>query len=169
MLDSFKPMDIVLLDGLWYMPHHWLIKWRSLDPSVHCLVIKDESGNLYNPIFTGIKTDGKYGHISHYAGRNATIMRFKSELDVDKMLEWCERTVKDSDGYDFLGQWLLGFVCGIATKKLADNPKAWTCAEFPYWAFQECGYKLTEQDEVLPMPRLFRFNSEFEIVYQGKL
>jgi hypothetical protein len=149
------------------MPHHWLIKWRSLDVGVHCVVVRNSDGDLYNPTFAGIKTSGKYGNLSYYKGRSVTIVRCNTEVNQPKLINWCNKTVAESEGYDFFGQWLLGFVLGMFTNRLANNPKAWTCAEFPYWAFQDNGIKLTSTDEILPLPRLFKYSNRFTKVFQG--
>lgn len=167
MLFTLQPMDIVAVHGLWYMPHHKLIKWRSLDETAHCVVVRTSNGDLYNPTFTGIKTTGTYSNLKFYSGRTVSILRYNKEFDPDRLIAWCNKTVCESKGYDFFCQWITGFVLGITAKQLADNPKAWTCAEFPYWAFQECGYQLTSKDEILPFPRLFRYSKEFNLIYEG--
>jgi hypothetical protein len=159
---EFKPYDIVVVDGLWYMPHHWLIRWRGLDKGVHCVTLINDKGSIWNPVFAGIKVD----HVDSYKGRHITVHRYKKPFELG---DWGATTVKNSSGYDFFRQWLLGFVLGMATKALSNDETKWTCAEFPYWAFQDNGYKITEKDETLPMPRLFRYNKEFECVYEGTL
>ena len=164
-----QPLDIVVVEGQWFMPHHWLIKWRTLDCGVHCIIVRDEKGGLYNPIFSGIKTDGKYGNISFYKGRKVTVLRYEQLPTSNKIMEWLEQTTKESEGYDFIGQWLFGFVCGMFTSKLTNDERAWTCAELPYWAFQDNGYELTSRPEVLPMPRLFKYHKDFKVVFEGTL
>ena len=168
---DIKPFDVVVVDGLWYMPHHWLIQWRGLDCGVHCATVMNESGEIWNPLFTGIKSglrDGKEGHIDHYKGRSISIHRFKHSVsNVDKMLSWGAKTTDKSKGYDFLKQWLLGFVLGITATNLANDEERWTCAEFPYWAFQYGGYKLSAIDELLPMPRFFRYSNDFKCIFSG--
>lgn len=64
---------------------------------------------------------------------------------------------------------VFGFVLGIFTTNLANSPNKWTCAELPYWMFQSNGYKLTAIEELLPMPRLFRYHNDFSTVHRGKL
>jgi hypothetical protein len=167
---ELKPFDVVVVDGQWYMPHHWLIKWRSLDKGVHCVAIMNDKFEIWNPTFTGIKgglIDGKMGHLDYYRGRYCTIHRYKKPFDNNMLTDWAKYTDTKSQGYDFINQWLLGFVCGMATKSISNAETKWTCAEFPYWAFQDNGYKLTEIPETLPMPRLFRYNTEFECIYKG--
>jgi hypothetical protein len=160
---NLKPLDIVVVDGLWYMPHHWLIRWRSLDPAVHCLTIKDEEGNGYNPLFTGIEIN----NISKYKGRKVTIHRYKYPIISSN--NWCEHVYSKHKRYDFWKQWLLGFICGITIKSLADNPDAYTCSEFSYNVFQCNEMILTEKHEVCPMPRLFRYHRDFTTVFDGVL
>ena len=159
---TLKPLDVVVIDGLWYMPHHWLIRWRGLDPAVHCCTVISCGGTTaISPEFSGIKVR----RLDYYKGRRVTVHRYKGEMDIASMLAWLEATVKSSRGYDFR-QWLMGFVLGLTSRKQVDDSAHWTCAELPYWLFQENG-SVTPTDEVLPMPRLFRFNPQFEIVFDG--
>lgn len=165
MKEAFRlqPFDVVVVDGLWYMPHHWLIRWRGLDRGVHCCTVISEGGaTALSPEFTGIETR----RISHYKGRRITVHRLKGPLPPRRMLmDWLIQTVKDTKGYDFR-QWLMGFVLGLTSRKLVDDSRHWTCAELPYWMYQShC--KITPTDEVLPMPRMFRYNPAFETVFDG--
>lgn len=162
---QFKTFDVIVVDGLWYMPHHWLIKWRGLDKGVHCVTVIDEQGECWNPLFKGIEIS----HLDKYRGRTVTVLRYKGDLDYVTLENWGHETAKKSKGYDFIKQWLMGFVCGFSTKSIANDETKWTCAEFPYWGFQENGYPLTSREESLPMPRLFRYSDKFECVYEGKL
>jgi hypothetical protein len=161
---NLQPLDIVLVDGLWYNPAHWMIQWRSLDSGVHCFTIKDTDGNGYNPLFKGVQID----NISKYKGRKITVCRYRYSVDTEKVLKWCEDKLSKSKRYDFFKQWLFGFVLGIATKHISNDPNAWTCSELPYWMFQDNGYKITTTEEVLPLPRLFRYHNDFEIVFSGE-
>lgn len=164
---NLQPLDIVLVNGIWYNPAHWMISWRSLDRGVHCFTIKDTDGNGYNPLFTGMEIN----NISKYKGRNVTILRHKylHHDKINTILNWCESKFNESRRYDFIGQWLLGFVLGINSKSIANDDTAWTCSEFPYWMFQENGVKITSIDEVLPLPRLFKYHNDFSIIFDGKL
>ena len=165
MILELKAFDIVVVEGLWYMPHHWLIRWRGIDKAVHCMTILGESGVAYNPIFTGIIMDNIY----NYKGRTVSIHRYKGKLPLEQMHQWSKDKFTTSKGYDFFRQWLLGFVCGISTKCLVNDELRWTCAEFPYWLFQSNGCPITEIEEELPMPRLFKYNDHFETIYKGDL
>jgi hypothetical protein len=167
---EIKPFDVIVVDGLWYMPHHWLIQWRGLDKGVHCVTVQNSDGEIWNPTFLGIKSglkDGPTGHLNHYLGRHITILRLKEQADLDKLIAWGHATTKASTGYDLIRQWFFGFVLGLTTRSVSDDETAWTCAEFPYWGYQENGYKLTSTDEILPLPRLFKFNPLFECVFKG--
>ena len=165
MLPALKPFDVIVVDGLWYMPHHWLIRWRGMDKAVHCFTVMDSSGRGYNPLFTGVKMET----LTRYHGRDVSIHRYKGDIPLEDLREWARKTYAASKGYDFFRQWILGFVCGISTKNLSNDEERWTCAEFPYWLFQSNGCKVTEVEEQLPMPRLFRYNDNFEVIYVGKL
>ena len=159
---ELKPLDVVVVNGLWYMPHHWLIRWRGLDSGVHCVTIAYNGGkNAISPEFTGMR----FRDMDHYKGRRVTIHRYKGKLPLG-IKGWLGLTFATSKGYDFR-QWIFGFVLGLTRKKWADNSQQWTCAELPYWAFQENGEMITPKDEVLPMPRLFRYNPLFETIFDG--
>ncbi len=156
---ALRPLDIVVVDGLWY-PHHWLIRWRSLDKGVHCLTIADAAGNGWSPEFTGIKRR----HIDHYKGRSLSIHRYRG--DVRPLIPAAFAQEQEATGYDFK-QWM-GFITGIMTKSISDNSSQYTCSEFPYRLFQEHGFRLTNIDEALPLPRLFRYHPKFETVFEGE-
>ena len=161
---ELKPMDIIVVDGIDYNPLHAVIEWRCLDSAVHCAVVKNTQGELYDLKLFNIKMS----NIKDYQDRNYSIHRFKQPFDAEKLIAWCEATFTNDIQYDAIHQWLLGFVFGMGVKAIADNPNAWTCAEFPYWCFTENGYQLTSKEEILPMPRLFRYNNNFECIYDSK-
>ncbi len=157
---ELKPFDIVAVAGLWYMPHHWLIKWSSHHRWVHNAVVLDDAGEILNPIFTGMETD----KLGKYQGREVAICRYRGEIDEQRLSAWLTKTAAESKGYDFIS-WL-GFFTGL--KQLTD-PQRWACSEVPYWLFQENGNRLTNLDEPFPYPSLPVFNPEFEIVWRGIL
>ena len=159
-----QPLDVVVVDALWYMPHHWPIRWRGMDRGVHCLTVISPAGTVLSPEFAGIKLRD----IGHYRGRRVSVHRYLGELDRNTLLDWLPRTVKASRGYDFR-QWLMGGVLGLTNRKWADASDQWTCAELPYWLYQDNGYRTTPRDEVLPMPRHFRYNPDFVTVFDGIL
>lgn len=154
-----QPLDIVVINGLIYMPHHPPIMWRSLDSGVHCVTIADAAGNGWSPEFTGIKRR----HIDHYKGRSLSIHRYRG--DVRPLIPLAFKQEKEAEGYDFR-QWA-GFIVGIPDRTYSDNSKQYTCSEFPYRLFQENGYRLTAIDEALPLPRLFRYHRDFETIFCG--
>jgi hypothetical protein len=159
-----QPFDVVVVDGLWYMPHHWMIKWRSLENASHCATIRTPQGEIYNPVFEKVKME----NISHYFGRVVSIHRYNQPFDYEKLVAWGDNKVKTQAGYDFWNQWIFGFVLGV-TDSIADCEDRWTCAEFPYWAFQDNSLKLTSKDERCPLPRLFRYNDDFTLLFNGLL
>lgn len=164
---KLEPFDVIVVDGLWYMPHHWLIRWRGLDKGVHCclaspMMLSDGQCGIVSPEFTGMQMRS----LSHYKGRRVTIHRYnRDRIETSTLKKWLQLTLLTSHGYDFR-QWVMGFLLGLTCKKWVDDSSHWTCAELPYWMFQENG-NVTPNDEVLPMPRLFRYNPSFDIVYDG--
>ena len=162
MLELLKPLDIILFDAEPYSFLHKLISWRSLDSAVHCVIVKDIEGNLYDPDFKGIVIS----NISNYIGRSCQILRYTNTTNNSQLQSWCDSIVKTNTGYDYF-QWFFGFVLGLYANKLADSDTKWTCAELPYWMFQQNGYKLTDKEEILPMPRLFRYHKDFYTIYRG--
>lgn len=159
---ALQPMDIVVVDSKVSSWLHNVIQWRCLDDAVHCAIVLNSQGDIIEADFNGIKEST----LDSYAGRNITIHRYKFTPKLDKLHGWLYNTVASNTGYDYR-QWLFGFVLGIGIKKLSDDPTKWTCAELPYWMFQESGYPLTVKEEILPMPRLFRYNNNFTKVFEG--
>jgi hypothetical protein len=165
-----KPFDIVAVDGQKYVPYHWLIQWRGLDKVVHCFPITKVHEDPLLTEICDIECSGlKNSKLSEYIGRNIKIYRYKYELDYEKLYKWLYRTQTTSKGYDFIQQYLLGFILGIVNKKYVDDDTRWTCSELCYWLFQDNQYILTSKEEVLPMPRLFVYSNEFVKVYEGTL
>lgn len=162
-MQGLQPLDIIVFDGQNKLLHS-LIEWRGLDSAIHSVIAADSMGTLYDPDLKGIKKT----NLLDYTGRTATIHRYNKEFNMELLREWCEKTYKESVGYD-LSQWFYGFCLGIRTKDIADEPHKWTCAELPYWMFQENGYRITPKDEILPMPRLFRYNPYFTTIFEGVL
>lgn len=156
-----QPMDVIVVDGVWYNPTHPPIMWRGLDSGVHCCTVKNRLGDLWSPEGKGI-VDRTLGH---YQGRTISVHRYNQYFDADQLLGWCEKTQQASEGYDFRA-WL-GFATGL--KSLANDESRWTCAELPYWAFQGNGHKITPNDESFVYPRMFRFNPLFKEIYRGRI
>lgn len=165
---ALQPFDVIVIDGLWYMPHHWLIRWRGLDAGVHCCTVSNlklaDGYGIISPEFTGMKLRS----LSYYQGRRVTVHRHVAMPDNERFKWWLQLTLTAAKGYDFR-QWLAGFILGLTCKRWVDSSKQWTCAELPYWLHQENGCLVTPLDEVLPMPRLFRFNPQFRVVFDGVL
>lgn len=163
---KLQPYDVLVVDGLWYMPHHWLIRWRGLDKGVHCCLTVSRGGHtLLSPEFTGLKIR----HLEEYKGRRVTVHRYCGDAVIDQnaWASWLHDVVVGARGYDFR-QWFMGFLLGFTSRGAVDASAHWTCAELPYWLFQENG-NLTPYDEVLPMPRFFRFSPKFRVVFDGIL
>jgi hypothetical protein len=156
---DLQPMDIVVVAGLPYMPHHWLIQAATHHRWVHNAVVRDRNGAIYNPIFTGVKD----GNINQYRGREVAICRRREPFDIGRGLDWCQRTQQASKGYDFLS-WL-GFVTGI--KEMEDEQR-WACSEFSYWAYQSNGVPITTIPEVFPSPAWPVYHVGFETVFRGR-
>lgn len=168
-LPKLQPMDIVVLSGKtgypWYKWFaHRLITWRSLEDAVHCLTIKSAAGDCWSPEFSGLLNK----NLAMYKGYTCTIHRYTPSFDKQGLAGWCEATQLKSHGYDFWRQWVCGYVLGIL-KSIANDETRWTCSELPYWAFQSHGLILTAKDELLPMPRLFRYSTQFTKVFEGVL
>lgn len=166
-LPRLQPMDVVVLYSSpgypWYKWFaHKLITWRSLEDAVHCVTIETPAGDCWSPEFSGIL----HRKLSEYNGYRATIHRYKKPFDTAKLISWCQNKQLRSSGYDFFKQWLMGYVLGMLTS-ISNDENRWTCSEWPYWAFQDNGYKVTEKDELLPMPRLFRYNTHFNCIFEG--
>lgn len=164
MVTMLEPLDIVVLDGKWWIPYHWPIMWRGLDRAVHTVMVVRPDGLCVDPSLFGVKQK----NIKSYSGRHATVLRYNKPYDRNAVMQWCLRTSESAEGYDFVRQWLLGFVLGL-NSSIADDEHRWTCSEFPYWAFQDNGYTLTRKPERLPMPRLFRYHPDFSVVFEGTL
>jgi hypothetical protein len=164
-----KPMDVILMDGKKYNPLHTLVGWRCIDPSVHCVTALGNRNGLAPTVFSSELSGIEIQSVYDYLGRNISVHRYRKPFDVATLMNWTHTTRANSKGYDLFRQWFLGFILGVDVKTLADDPIRWTCAELAYWAFQENGYRLTERDEVLPMPRLFRYHLDFECLFEGEL
>lgn len=161
MIPILSPMDVIVVDGKPFNPLHWGIEWRGLDPGVHCCTVKNPDGDLWSPEGIGIVSRD----LDHYQGRTISIHRYNQPFDKVKLLAWCRLVQATSGGYD-VKAWL-GFITGL--KSLANDETRWTCAEFPYWAFQGNGCKITPNDEPFVYPRLFRYNPLFDEIYRGTL
>jgi hypothetical protein len=163
----FKPMDVIVFYSRPYNILHKLINWRCLDDSPHCATVVDLASSGEAEIYD---LDIKGFHInllSAYKDWFCTVHRYNKVYNEINLRAWCDEKLITSNGYDLWAQWIMGFCLGLTKRSLANDEHRWTCAELPYWAFQENGYKLTAKDEVLPMPRFFRYSTEFDCLYEG--
>jgi len=162
-----QPMDIVVVDGNWYNPLHRLIQWRCLDSAVHCFPIINPRLDNYELALGTMKI----GNLKTYIGKSISIHRYKniSSEDLLKVLSWTHQRFEAAQGYNFFGQWFMGYVFGFRSARMVDEPNRWDCSELPYCSFQENGFPITVKEETLPMPRLFRYSTMFETIYSGIL
>ncbi len=164
-----KPLDIVAIDSLWYMPHHWLIRQRGAgDKAVHNCVILNEAGDLENIDF--IHGPHLGDNIDKYKGRNISIHRRKEELSplqVAQIFTWMADTRAKNKGYDF-GQ-IKASLFGIASDEYINDWSRWDCSERSYFAWAANGIMPADCDEVLPHPRWVRHSDDFETVFKGVL
>ena len=152
-------MDVVVIDGQWWNPLHWLVRWRSFDKAVHVLTVATSRGVGWSPELAGIKVRD----LSYFKGRRITVHRFKGDTAPAQIV--AHQQFNDWKGYD-LRQWFMAGVLGITHKKWATESKQYTCSEFPYWAFQDAN-QITPTDDIVPLPRLFRYHPQFDIVFDG--
>jgi hypothetical protein len=130
----------------------------------HALTV-GANGNIYDPTIGGVKVHKNYD-LSDYKGRYVKVMRHINlpKLDQANMCVWMVKTQKISKGYDYKA--LFGFLTGL--KALEDDDK-WYCTEFPYWAFQGNGPKLTNEDLTFVYPPFFVQCNDFDCVWEGKI
>ena len=170
MLDKkLNPMDVIVFYGKPYNPLHRLISWRTLEDAIHCVTVRSVSESeilVYDIDFNGFHLQPL---LPEYSGWNCTIHRYAHTIDYDKLIAWCDNRHYASKGYTSFKQWFMSYTLGLMTKSLCADENRWTCAELPYWCFQQNRYPLTTKEETLPMPREFRFNPLFEKVFEGEL
>jgi hypothetical protein len=156
---TILPLDIVLIDSTWYNLMHRIIQWRGLDPAIHVLTVINEDGTCLSPGITGIKKE----NIRDYYKKNISIHRYLGEPTgvYDSLMKY----YNTSEGYDFRSC-ILGGIFGITCAKWVEESNHYTCSELPYWAFQD-NVRMTPKDEILPMPRIFRYNPMFDTIYEG--
>lgn len=163
---KLQPFDIVSIDSLWYMPHHWLIRQRGAgDKGVHNCIVLDSSGAIENVDFIhGLRVD----HIDRYKGRCITIHRYVSEfttLQSALLKRWLRETRAKNKGYDF-GQILAAYF-GIASEDYKNDNTRWSCSERSYFAFADNSIIINPTNEALPHPRWVRHSRDFETVFEG--
>jgi len=136
-------------------PMSRIINQRTSTWLTHAILFKDEKGNAWDPRPGGILD----GHISDYAGRRISILRFEGLYDRVTALAWMNKTQKKCKGYDFKA--LLGFLTG---NESWESKHYWYCSEVPYWLFQEQHNLLTRVDMTFIYPSFFYFHRGFELV-----
>jgi hypothetical protein len=153
---TFQPLDIAVIKGKWYNPMDWIIYQRTSTLWGHCVILKNESGDIFDPRGRGIENN----HISRYATRGFKIRRYKNDFDKKKVMDWLVETQKVSHSYDFFA--LLGFITGI--KEFQDEDH-WYCAELPYWMLQRFPEtRLTDEELAFVYPAFFMQCNDFVTV-----
>jgi hypothetical protein len=149
---ELKPLDVGVVKGHYYNPMDWIIFERTSTFWGHCFVVKNAMGDIFDPRTKGVENN----HISKYAKRQTVIRRYKHDFDIEKVMAWCIEHQKLSHHYDFLS--VFGFLTGA---KALNDPNSFYCSEFPYWAWQENGYKLTDEDMTFIYPCFFMQSNDF--------
>ncbi|MFH1399005.1 MAG: hypothetical protein ABIG95_02750 [Candidatus Woesearchaeota archaeon] len=155
-----QPLDIITLEGTPWSVSNWIIQWASMSKETHCIVVRESNGRIFDPTVGGVLDS----HLKEYNKRTCNLLRYKDSFDSDRLMEWAVKKQSQSKGYDYLA-WL-GFA--LRWKALEDEDK-WYCSEFPYWMFQDNGYKLTHEDLVFVFPSDLTHNMCFNIEFHGKV
>lgn len=157
----FQPLDIIIFEGNLYNPIHLLIEAKIMSPYVHCVLVKDFNGDLYDPSYIrGIKES----NILDYKNRNCVIVRYRKPININNVLLWCENTKKTIKQYDFIS--LFGFATGLRFLK---SSKGLRCDEFVFNAYYDNSHKIANFKLDWPAPKYFVECPEFEIIYKGKV
>lgn len=157
-----QPFDIVTIEGSKWSPVTWAIKVGAANSfnETHSVVVRDCDGRIFDPTVGGVKDH----NLSAYAENTCYLLRYRWPFNNVRLMEWAVEKQKASKGYDYLS-WL-----GFAThwKALQDEDK-WYCSEFCYWLFQDNGYKLTNRDIVFCYPGELTNNTNFGVLFHGKV
>lgn len=159
-MKELKPFDIVTIEGSKWSPLTWAIRWASMSNETHCVTIRDAGGRIFDPTVGGVLD----AHLSKYGKNACNLLRYKHPFDADRLMKWAVGKQKSSKGYDYIS-WL-GFA--LHWKELEDEDR-WYCSEFGYWAFQDNGYKLTNEDLVFVYPGDLTHNTNFDVLFHGKV
>lgn len=154
---DLKSLDIAVIRGRVWFPMDWFIYQRTSTLWGHCVVIKNEAGDCFDPRFRGILDH----NISRYDARGYKIRRYKYPMPVDDMMAWCLEKQKKARYYDIKA--MGGYVTGIPG---LNSENSWTCAEFPYWAFMDNCCKLTDEVMSFVFPSFFMQSNDFETIEQ---
>jgi hypothetical protein len=139
-------------------PVHALIHKYTHEWFTHCIVCKNEFGDIWDATIGGIQDHNLF---EHYRGRRVTILRLRQEgftIDNDKLLAWMATTKATSKGYDYAA--LIGFYSGL---EIQDEHR-WFCSELCYWLFQANRYPLTRLERTWIYPADLYYNNEFRLV-----
>lgn len=150
-----QPLDIGIVRGHLYNPMDWIIAQRTSTLWGHSFIVKNADGDIFDPRMKGIENN----HISKYADRKTVIRRYKYPFDEEKVMAWCLDKQRTAKHYDMLS--LFGFLTGI--KRLNDDDTFY-CSEFLYWAWQDNGYKLTDEEVSFIYPSFFTQSNDFETI-----
>ena len=150
-----KPFDVGILEGDHINPMHRVIHERTSTWWTHCVTFKNGQGDIWDPRSGGIHD----GNIRDYHGRRLMVLRHKNTIDDIRLLNWMQKTVYISEGYDVAA--IFGFLTGI---KAFQDDNRWFCSELAYWLFQDNGYPLTREDMVFVYPSFFYYSNEFELI-----
>jgi hypothetical protein len=145
--------DVGILEGDHANPMHRIIKQRSGEWMTHCVVIKNEKGDLWDATVGGILNSNLF---KDYPGRKTTILRYKHSINEDILLAWITKTQAECKGYDWAS--LIGFLTGVQS---FDNSTKWFCSELGYELFQDNGYCLTRVKRTYVYPADLFYCNEF--------
>lgn len=149
---NLQPLDVGVIRGRIWQPMDWFIYQRTSTLWGHCVVIKNDSGDCFDPRFKGILNN----NISRYDSRGYKIRRYKYPMPKNQMFEWCLDKQKKAKHYDFKA--MGGYVTGIPGLQ---DENSWTCAEFPYWMFMDNGCPLTDEIMAFVFPSFFMQSNDF--------
>ena len=156
---NLKPLDIILLEGVkGNVPDEIIMHWSN-SAFTHCVVVKNENGDIWDANVGGILDR----NISYYADRYKTVRRLNPDINCyydiawqNKIIDWINIKQKICQGYDYLA-WL-GFGTGI---EYFEDEDRWYCSELPYWMFQDNGLKLTGEDLTFVYPNFFLYDKRW--------
>ena len=156
-----KPFDIIIIQAhLKINPMALIIYERTSTWWTHCVLVKNDNGDIWNPNVGGILDD----NISRCKGRKICVLRYKHSFDEKPMYDWVLSKQKTCEGYDYIA--LLGFLTGV---KYFEDEERWYCAELPMWCFWDNGHKLSNEEMTFVYPSFFIQNTNFDIISEGIL
>ena len=138
------------LDPMSRIIYHRTSTWLT-----HCILFKNCEGYAWDPRPGGILD----GHISDYAGRKISILRYAKPFHKTEALQWANKTQKECKGYDFKA--LIGFLTGDVSWEDKDY---YYCSEMPYKMLQAQNRLLTRVDMTYVYPSFFFFHRDFDLI-----